>query len=156
MVVNSNELQPTCVLPTAWRFTQMYPQYTQIQLNIISVLLFWDVLWIINDLLAPLSLFFHEFQQNSQVFTDNIKRSRSTQIYNKISPFKSLIYKNYFYIFTNILILKTILVFLSLCSWFKAIAMWASGMSNHRKKGAYWSFPVFIYIFIHIKKEKKQ
>jgi hypothetical protein len=24
------------------------------------------VLWIINDLLAPLSLFFHEFQQNSQ------------------------------------------------------------------------------------------
>jgi hypothetical protein len=143
-------------LPTAWRFTQMYPQYTQIQLNIISVLLFWDVLWIINDLLAPLSLFFHEFQQNSQVFTDNIKRSRSTQIYNKISPFKSLIYKNYFYIFTNILILKTILVFLSLCSWFKAIAMWASGMSNHRKKGAYWSFPVFIYIFIHIKKEKKE
>jgi hypothetical protein len=156
MVVNSNDLQPTWVLPTAWRFTQMYPQYTQIQLNIISVLLFWDVLWIINDLLAPLSLFFHEFQQNSQVFTDNIKRSRSTQIYNKISPFKSLIYKNYFYIFTNILILKTILVFLSLCSWFKAIAMWASGMSNHRKKGAYWSFPVFIYIFIHIKKEKKQ
>jgi hypothetical protein len=27
--------------------------------------------------LAPISLFFHEFQQNSQVFTDNIKRSRS-------------------------------------------------------------------------------
>jgi hypothetical protein len=53
------------------------PKYTQIQLQIILFLLFWDVLWIINDLLAPLSLFFHEFQQNSQVFTDNIKRSRS-------------------------------------------------------------------------------
>jgi hypothetical protein len=51
---------------------------------------------LINDLLAPLSLFCHEFQQNSQVFTDNIKRSQSTQIYIKISPFKSLIYKNYF------------------------------------------------------------
>jgi hypothetical protein len=37
-----------------------------------------------------------------------------TQIYIKISPFKSLIYKNYFYIFTEILILKTILVFLKL------------------------------------------
>ena len=42
------------------------PKYTQIQLQIILFLLFWDVLWIINDLLAPLSLFFHEFQQNSQ------------------------------------------------------------------------------------------
>jgi hypothetical protein len=41
-------------------------------------------------------------------------------------------------------------------SWFKAIAMWASGMSNHQKKGAYWSFLVFIYIFIHIKKEEKE
>ena len=40
--------------------------FTQIQLQIILFLLFWDVLWIINDLLAPLSLFFHEFQQNSQ------------------------------------------------------------------------------------------
>ena len=155
MVVNSNDLQPTWVLPTAWRFTQMYPQYTQIQLNIISVLLFWDVLWIINDLLAPLSLFFHEFQQNSQVFTDNIKRSRSTQIYNKISPFKTLIYKNYFYIFTNILILKTILVFLSLCSWFKAIAMWASGMSNHRKKRSILIISRF-HICIHIKKKEKE
>jgi hypothetical protein len=37
-----------------------------------------------------------------------------TQIYIKISPFKSLIYINYFYIFTEILILKTILVFLKL------------------------------------------
>jgi hypothetical protein len=36
------------------------------------------------------------------------------------------------------------------------IAMWASGVSNHRTKGAYWSFPVFIYIFIHIKKEEKE
>ena len=42
------------------------PKYTQIQLQIILFLLFWDVLWIINDLLAPLSLFFPEFQQNSQ------------------------------------------------------------------------------------------
>jgi hypothetical protein len=41
-------------------------------------------------------------------------------------------------------------------SWFKTIALWASGMSNHRKKGAYWSFPIFIYIFIHIKKEEKE
>jgi hypothetical protein len=31
-------------------------------------LLFWDALWIINDLLAPLSLLFHEFQQNSNFF----------------------------------------------------------------------------------------
>jgi hypothetical protein len=37
-----------------------------------------------------------------------------TQIYIKISSFKSLIYMNYFYIFTEILILKTILVFLKL------------------------------------------
>ena len=37
-----------------------------------------------------------------------------TQIYIKISPFKSLIYINYFYIFTEILILKTILDFLKL------------------------------------------
>ena len=42
------------------------PKYTQIQLQIILFLLFWDVLWIINDLLAPLLLFFHKFQQNSQ------------------------------------------------------------------------------------------
>ena len=34
--------------------------------EIISFLLFWDVLRIINDWLAPLSLFFHELQQNSQ------------------------------------------------------------------------------------------
>jgi hypothetical protein len=99
------------VLP---KYTKNIPKYTQIQLKIILFLLFWDALWIINDLLAPLSLFCHEFQQNSQVFTDNIKRSQSTQIYIKISPFKSLIYKNYFYIFTDILILKTILVFLKL------------------------------------------
>jgi hypothetical protein len=46
------------------------PKYTQIHHKIILFLLFWDVLWITNDLLAPLSLFFHEFQQNSQVFTD--------------------------------------------------------------------------------------
>ena len=37
-----------------------------------------------------------------------------TQIYINISSFKSLIYINYFYIFTEILILKTILVFLKL------------------------------------------
>jgi hypothetical protein len=35
------------------------PKYTQIQLQIILFLLFWDVLWIINDLLAPLSLFLY-------------------------------------------------------------------------------------------------
>jgi hypothetical protein len=34
-----------------------------------------------------------------------------TPKYIKISSFKSLIYMNYFYIFTEILILKTILVF---------------------------------------------
>ena len=99
----------------AWLFTQIHHK-------IILFILFWDVLWIINDLLAPLSLFFHEFQQNSQVFTDNIKRSISVgaltimniPIYIKISSFKSLIYINYFDIFTEILILKTILVFLKL------------------------------------------
>jgi hypothetical protein len=37
-----------------------------------------------------------------------------TQIYIKISSFKSLIYINYFYIFSEIPILKTILVFLKL------------------------------------------
>jgi hypothetical protein len=37
-----------------------------------------------------------------------------TQTYIKISSFKSLIYINYFYIFTEILILKAILVFLKL------------------------------------------
>jgi hypothetical protein len=44
------------------------PKYTQIQLQIILFLLLWDVLWIINNLLAPLSLFVHEFQQNSHFF----------------------------------------------------------------------------------------
>ena len=39
----------------------------KIQLQIILFLLFWDVLWIINDLLAPLSIFFDEFQQNTIV-----------------------------------------------------------------------------------------
>ena len=140
------------------RRRNVLPKYTKIYPNILF-LLFWDALWIINDLLAPLSLFCHEFQQNSQVFTDLGRVAYNheyNQIYIKISSFKSLIHINYFYIFTEILILKTILVFLK-CSWFKAIAMWASGMSNHRKKkGAYWSFPVFIYIFIHIKKEEKE
>jgi hypothetical protein len=93
------------------------PKYTQMQLQIILFLLFWDVLWIINDLLAPLSLFFHEFQQNSQVFTDLGRVAYNheyTQIYITISYFKSLIYINYFYILTEILILKTILVCLKL------------------------------------------
>ena len=92
------------VAPAAWHFTQ-------IQLQIVLFLLFWDVLWIINDLLAPLSLF---FQQNSQVFTHLGRVTYNheyTQIYIKILSFKSLIYINYFYIFTEILILKTILVF---------------------------------------------
>ena len=40
--------------------------FTQIQLQIILFLLFWDVLWIIKDLLAPLSLFLQEFQENSK------------------------------------------------------------------------------------------
>jgi len=157
-----------------WLFTQIHPnipKYTQIQLQIILFLLFWDVLWIINDLLAPLSLFFHEFQQNSQ-FLRTISLSNEsdlgrvaynheyTQIYIKISSFKSLIYINYFYIFTEYLILK-ILQRSSLFktyanfSWFKAIAMWASGMSNHRKKEHTDHFP-FSYIFIHIKKEEKE
>ena len=57
--------------PNTPKYTQIHPKYTQIYPNtasdyIISILLFWDVLWIINDLLAPLSLFFPEFQQNSQ------------------------------------------------------------------------------------------
>ena len=43
------------------------PKCTHIQLEIILFLLVWDVIWIINDLLAPLSLLFQEFQQNSQV-----------------------------------------------------------------------------------------
>ena len=93
------------------------PKYTQMQLQIILFLLFWDVLWIFNDLLAPLSLFFHEFQQNSQVFTDLGRVAYNheyTQIYITISYFKSLIYINYFYILTEILILKTILVCLKL------------------------------------------
>jgi hypothetical protein len=42
-------------------------------------------------------------------------------IYIKISSFKSLIYINYFYIFTEILILKTILVFLKLIKHLKII-----------------------------------
>jgi hypothetical protein len=102
------------------KYTQIYPntpKYTQIQLQIILFLLFWDVLRIINDSLAPLSLFFHEFQQNSQAFTDLRRVAYNheyTQISIKISSFKSLIYMNYFYIFTEILILKTILVFLRL------------------------------------------
>ena len=91
------------------------PKYTQIQLQIILFQLFWDVLWIINDLLAPLSLFF--FMNFNQVFTDLGRVAYNheyTQIYIKISSLKSLIYINYFYIFTEILILKTILVFLKL------------------------------------------
>ena len=48
-----------CHIYTVWLFTQ-------IQLQIILFLLFWDVLWIIKDLLAPLSLFLQEFQENSQ------------------------------------------------------------------------------------------
>jgi hypothetical protein len=43
---------------SSWRLCQM--------LFYLLFLLFWDVLWKINDLLAPMSLFFHEFQQNSQ------------------------------------------------------------------------------------------
>jgi len=94
----------------AWLFTQIHNK-------IILFLLFWDVLWIINDLLAHMSLFFHEFQQNSQ-FLPSISLSNEsdlgrvaynheyTQIYIKISSFKSLIYINYFYIFSDNLILK--------------------------------------------------
>ena len=84
------------------------PKYTQIQLQIILFQLFWDVLWLIKDLLAPLSLFFHEFQQNSQ-FLRTISNDPDlgrvtytheyTQIYIKMLSFKSLIYINYFYIF---------------------------------------------------------
>ena len=115
-----------CVTPSAdklWRVTvesfksavslinrhDFLPKYTQIQLQIILFLLFWDVLWIINDLLAPLSLFFHEFQQNSQ-FLRTISNDPDlgrvaynheyTQIYIKISSFKSLIYIVYKLFFT--------------------------------------------------------
>ena len=54
--------------------------------------------------MAPLLLFFNEFQQNSQVFTDLGRvayKHEYTQIYIKISSFKSLIYINYFYIFNR-------------------------------------------------------
>jgi hypothetical protein len=71
---------------------------TKYWLQIILFLLFWDVLWIINDLLAPLSLFFHEFQQNIQVFTDLGQVAYNheyTQIYIKISSIKNLMSKWY-------------------------------------------------------------
>ena len=106
--------------PNTPKYTQIHPntpKYTQIQFQIILFLLFWDVLRIINDSLSALSLFFHEFQQNSQVFTDLRRVAYNheyTQISIKILSFKSLIYMNYFYIFTEILILKTILGFLRL------------------------------------------
>jgi hypothetical protein len=59
------------------------------------------------NLLDPLSLFLHEFQQNSQ-FLRTISNDpvfgrvayKYTQIYIKISSFKSLIYITYFYIST--------------------------------------------------------
>ena len=89
--------------PNTPKYTQNTPKYIQIQLQIILFLLFWDVLWIINDLLAPLSLFFHEFQQNNQ-FLRTISNDPDlgrvaynwvahnheyTQIYINISSFKS-------------------------------------------------------------------
>ena len=100
---------PVAIRP-AWLFTQIHNK-------IILFLLFWDVLWIINYLLAPMSLFFHEFQQNSQFLRPISLSNKSdlgrvaynheyTQIYIKISSFKSLIYINYFYIFSHNLILK--------------------------------------------------
>ena len=49
-----------------WPGCHFLPKYTPIQLQIILLLLFWYVLWIIKDVLAPLSLFFHEFQHNYQ------------------------------------------------------------------------------------------
>jgi hypothetical protein len=61
-----------------------------------------------------MSLFFHEFQQNSQFLRPISLSNESdlgrvaynheytcTQIYIKISSFKSLIYINYFYIFSD-------------------------------------------------------
>jgi hypothetical protein len=129
------------------------PKYTQIQLQII---LFWDVLWIINDLHCIYTLFFHEFQQNSQVFTDLGRVAYNheyTQIYIKISTFKSLmIYKLFLYFYRNsdTGLFKTYAVDLKrlLCEQVVCLIT--------EKKGAYWSFPVFIYIFIHIKKEEKE
>ena len=64
------------------------PKYTQIHYFLLF-LLFWDVLWIINDLLALLSLFVHEFKHHSKVFRNNIKRSRS-----RSSLLQSRIYPN--------------------------------------------------------------
>jgi hypothetical protein len=69
--------------PNTSKYTQIHPntpKYTQIQFQIILFLLFWDVLRIINDSLSALSLFFHEFQQNSQVFTDLVESLTITNI----------------------------------------------------------------------------
>ena len=95
----------------AWLFTQIHPNIPKIQLQIILFLLFWDVLWIIKDLLNPLSFFLHEFQQTSQ-FLRTISNDPDlgrvaynheyTQIYIKISSFKSLIYiKLFLYFYRN-------------------------------------------------------
>ena len=144
-----------------WKHFAVAWLFTQIQLQIILFLLFWDVLWIINDLLAPLSLFFHEFQQNSQVFTD-----LGRVAYNHIPKYtfkfplslfqKSDIYKLFLYFYrnsdteNNSSLFKTYAVDLMwlLCEQVVCLIT--------EKKGAYWSFPVFIYIFIHIKKEEKE
>ena len=90
--------------------------FTQIQLQIILFLLFWDVLWIINDLLAPPSLFFHEFQQNRgfygqyQTIPISVGSLTITNIPKYTLKFRLskviYIYINYFYIFTENLILK--------------------------------------------------
>ena len=94
----------------AWLFTQIHQK-------IILFLFFWDVLWITNDLLAPwCTYFFMNFNKSQFLRTISLSNESDfgrvaynhefTQIYIKISSFKSLIYKNYFYIFTENLILK--------------------------------------------------
>jgi hypothetical protein len=78
-----------------------------------------------------------------------------TQIYIKISPFKSLIYINYFYIFTEILILKISSLFKAyavdlrrlLCDQVVCLITEEKEHTDH--------FP-FSYIFLFILKRKKR
>jgi hypothetical protein len=112
-------------------------EYTQIYIKIspFKSLIYINYFYIFTEILilknndrgANKSLIIHKTSQNNIIWsciwvylgkksrrTEYIYNHEYTQIYIKISPFKSLIYINYFYIFTEILILKTILVFLKL------------------------------------------
>ena len=140
------------------------PKYTQIQLQIILFLLFWDVLWIINDLLAPPSLFFHEFQQNRgfygqyQTIPISVGSLTITNIPKYTLKFRLskviYIYKLFLYFYrnsdteNNSSLFKTYAVDLRrlLCEQVVCLIT--------EKKGAYWSFPVFIFVFI-LKRKKR-